>query len=91
MRRAAIDADFRAKCLRDARGAVKEVSGLEVHAAASVRFAEPQEGLVVTLPPLSHRSRELSDADLDSVAGGKKCILSLGDDDNNGTGWWFFC
>jgi hypothetical protein len=69
MRRAATDADFRARCLRDARAAVKEISGLDLPAQRKLRFAEPQEGLVLMLPPALAPGQELSDAMLESVAG----------------------
>ncbi|MES2696437.1 MAG: NHLP leader peptide family natural product precursor [Verrucomicrobiota bacterium] len=68
MRRASTDAAFRQKCLSDPRGAIKEVSGLDMHPNAKIRFSEPAEGLVLTLPPL-RTSAELSDKELERVSG----------------------
>lgn len=69
MRRAATDVAFRKRALSDPRGVIKEVSGLDMHPNARIRFAEPQEGLILTLPPLRIDS-ELTDSELESVSGG---------------------
>jgi hypothetical protein len=67
--RAAVDAMFRAKCLADARGVIKEVSGVEMPPTARFRFVEQIEEAVFVLPPKQTRG-ELDDAELAGVAGG---------------------
>jgi hypothetical protein len=68
MRRAATDVPFRQKCLTDPKGAVKEISGIDLHANARIRFVEPAQDIVLTLPAL-RATAELSDQQLESVAG----------------------
>jgi hypothetical protein len=67
--RAAVDAMFRAKCLADARGVIKEVSGVDMPPAARFRFVEKIDEAVFVLPP-KQTAGELNDADLANVAGG---------------------
>ncbi len=78
MRQAATDAAFRQRCLADPHGVVQEISGYALQADARLRFAEPAEGLVLTLPPLRDpASGELSDAALERVAGAGPSTMSF--------------
>ena len=65
--RAATDVEFRHLCLEDGRAALREISGLDLPEGAKVRFVEQLDELVVPLPP---EEGELSDKELEAVAGG---------------------
>jgi hypothetical protein len=70
LRRAAKDAAFRQRCLKNPSAAIAEVSGLELpEGAPPVRFVERLEEIVIVLPPLA--GTELADRDLELVAGGQ--------------------
>lgn len=70
--RASTDAAFRNKCLSDPSGAVKEVVGKDVPADFSLRFVDnANSDLTVVLPDLVGDGDELSDAELEQVAGGR--------------------
>jgi hypothetical protein len=68
--RSVADAYFRQKCLSDPHGAVKEAGGLEMPKTARFRFVERVEEIVYVLPPRRSAGDELTDAELDDVAGG---------------------
>lgn len=66
--KAATDADFRARCLKDAPAALKEVTGLD---ATGFKFSETNDGASIVLPALGSDPDELTEIEqLDSVAGG---------------------
>jgi hypothetical protein len=66
--RSATDPAFRKRCLSDAAGAIKEISGLEPN--NKVRFVEKIEEQLLVLPPLV-QTGELDEKELDMVAAGK--------------------
>jgi hypothetical protein len=70
--KAAEDADFHAKAISNPSAAIEEVAGKAVPAGFKVRFLA-QEGydLTLTLPDPIAADGELSDEDLESVAGGR--------------------
>lgn len=69
--RAATDDRFRARLVDDAHAAAHE-AGVELSPSVRVRFIEKPDGLdhLVVLPDLAAAPAELTDAELDSVAGG---------------------
>jgi hypothetical protein len=67
-KKAATDEAFRKRCLKDAAGAIKEISGLDLPAGAKVRFVEKLEEQVFVLP--NSAASELSEEELATVAGG---------------------
>ena len=62
------DPEFRARALADAGAAVTEVSGESLPPGAKLRFVTQLEEVVIVLPPAA--GDELSEAQLESVAGG---------------------
>jgi hypothetical protein len=68
--RSATDGEFRQKLLTDPRAAVAEFSGREVPEGFNVRFIENTADATIVLPDLVDASAELSEADLEAVAGG---------------------
>ncbi|HVY69658.1 MAG TPA: hypothetical protein VHH73_06990 [Verrucomicrobiae bacterium] len=69
-RLAAVDQAFRQRCLKDAIGVVREVSGMEVPPGLHLRFVEKIEENVFVLPPLCEDGGNLGETDLAKVAGG---------------------
>ncbi|MFP4661663.1 MAG: NHLP leader peptide family RiPP precursor [Halanaerobiales bacterium] len=70
MERAARDEEYRELVLKDSAKAIEEIApGLELPDDFTVRFIEgdPEADLTIVLPPLK---TELSDEELDDVAGG---------------------
>jgi hypothetical protein len=67
--RATTDDAFRKRCLTDAAGAIKEISGWDLAEGMKVRFVEKLEEQVLVLPP-SIAVSELSMEELANVAGG---------------------
>jgi hypothetical protein len=71
MKRATTDATFRAALLADPRSTLATELGIEIPADFQFKVLEqPEHGCLMVLPPLE--SGELSDADLEHVAGGSK-------------------
>ncbi|MEM8960967.1 MAG: NHLP leader peptide family RiPP precursor [Acidobacteriota bacterium] len=78
VRRAATDADFRARAMSDPASVVKEVTGRDLPADFKVRFVDSEgANIVVPLPPVVSDG-ELSDEQLEEVAGGSRCGGSCG-------------
>lgn len=71
--KASSDAAFRKLCLSDARAAIKQVTGKEIDANYKIKFVEPDPAFNESwvLPHFKSDKDQLSDADLDMVAGGK--------------------
>lgn len=72
MEKANVDAAFNVRALADPAAAVKEVTGKDLPAGYTLRFV-PNNGadLTLVLPDLQRESEELSDAQLEQVAGGR--------------------
>lgn len=76
--RAADDAAFRARALKDAAEAIKEATGLEVPPGTTVEFVEADQAWAFedgryTVPLPRSNDEELTDSELlDSVAGGMR-------------------
>lgn len=78
IKRAQTDSEFRQLCLSDPNAAATEVTGKDIPAGYNLRFVENQGAdLTVVLPDVIEESVELSDDELDHVAGGK-CGISCG-------------
>jgi hypothetical protein len=78
--RAATDVDFRALCLADPVAAAKEEAGVDVPADFTINVVDNNNAdLTVVLPDfVDGAGEELSDADLEAVAGGvaSRCMDS---------------
>lgn len=69
--RAQGDAEFRRQFVQQSNRMFEEASGQSLPAGAVVRVHEPLDGLRIVLPPLQAAvDTELSEADLETVAGG---------------------
>jgi hypothetical protein len=68
--RSANDDLFRARCLTDPAGVVREISGGELPANFKFRFVEKLEETVLVLPPRRAAEGALSDQELEQIAGG---------------------
>ena len=70
MEKVTIDEDFRAKALSNPNEAIKELTGKDLPDGYRVKLLEPEPGFDNTfiLPPL--QNRDLTDDELDAVAGG---------------------
>jgi hypothetical protein len=78
LERSASDYAFRQKLLADSRSAIAEFAGVSVDklAPGSISFIESTPGASATfvLPKFGEKPAELSDADLEAVAGGTEPI-----------------
>ncbi len=78
--RAAEDAEFRARCLSDIHAAVREVSGNELPKDIKVNVVDGHGyHYTLVLPSMQSAGDELSEAELDAVAGGKLHVQSYTD------------
>ena len=70
--RSRTDHGFRARLLVDPRAAIEEVFGVVVPHDFRVKFIERERGVdaLIVLPDLQPQSGELSDGELEAVAGG---------------------
>lgn len=77
-RKAASDPAFRKVALANPAQAVKQVSGLDLPSGFKLRFVENQgANLTMVLPDPAAATGELTDKDLEEVAGGR-CGVSCG-------------
>jgi len=78
-RKAATDAKFREQALKNPAQAVKELTGKELPQGFNIKaVARNGADLVVVVPDLVKAGGELSDSELEKVAGGGRCGLSCG-------------
>lgn len=70
MSRSATDMDFRQKLVNDPRAAIQEFTGSEVPASINFRFIENKADATFVLPQVVDHEAELSEGELESVAGG---------------------
>jgi hypothetical protein len=70
--RAAIDPAFRAKLIAEPRAAIRAEFGVDLPDDLRVRFIEKPSNvdILLVLPDLAQPKDELSDSELDAVAGG---------------------
>ncbi|KJS23102.1 MAG: hypothetical protein VR72_02725 [Clostridiaceae bacterium BRH_c20a] len=72
------DMDFRKLCFSDPHAAVKQATGNDVDPSYKMKFIENEAGYeTFVLPDYQKSGDELSDADLDSVAGGHSADKSF--------------
>jgi hypothetical protein len=72
-KKASIDADFRKLALTNPNEAIKKVMNKEVPSGFKLKIIENVPGIDQTYVLPNMQTEELSDADLDAVAGGKSC------------------
>jgi hypothetical protein len=70
MTRAATDMEFRKRVLADPAAAVKEVAGKDLPAGFTVKVIENEPGVDQTFVLPDFQTEDLTDADLEAVAGG---------------------
>ncbi len=70
--KAMVDKDFRAKILADPRGVIEETAGEKLPDDFQIQIIEsdPVASMAFFLPPMAETDVELSDEDLENVAGG---------------------
>jgi hypothetical protein len=78
--RAAVDGEFRTRLLTEPHSAVAEAVGIELPATFRIRFVERDSDLdaLVVLPELIPEAAELSEEELEAVAGGSDWQVCLG-------------
>lgn len=64
------DASFKQRLLSDPKPAIADASGIELPASLKVRVHEDKPGLKNLIVPVNPNSEDLSDADLEAIAGG---------------------
>ena len=76
--RSATDREFRNKLVSDPRAAIAEFSGHDVSASFNVTFVENTADATIVLPDPVWQATELSDEELEAVAGGSTpaCAVS---------------
>ena len=79
VKRAQIDPKFRQLCLNNPNAAAREATGKDLPDGFALRFVDNHNAdLTVVLPDSVDPEAELSDAQLEQVAGGGKCPVSCG-------------
>ncbi|MBW4534285.1 MAG: NHLP leader peptide family RiPP precursor [Pleurocapsa minor HA4230-MV1] len=79
IKRAQTDSEFRQLCLDNPNCAAQEATGKEIPPGYVLKFVDNKRAdLTVVLPDIIEESAELSDTELDQVAGGGKCGISCG-------------
>ena len=78
LRRSAIDAEYRERLLENPRAAFKEETGIELPLGYNVQFAEKPDGVddLIVLPNFIPEAAELTEEELEAVAGGCDCSCS---------------
>lgn len=75
---ASTDREFRKLCFSDPHAAVKQATGKDVDPGYKLKFIENEDGYeTFVLPDFQGSGDELSNADLDSVAGGGSSTKSF--------------
>lgn len=71
-RRAAVDRDFRDRLLNEPNAVLAEMAGQELPQDFTIRFVEKDEhtDALIVLPDMVPETTELSEAELEAVAGG---------------------
>ena len=71
-----VDMEFRTRFKTDPNAVIEEISGLQVPAGFKIRVVAPEDAdLTIVLPKIE--TDELSDNDLEAVAGGKSKALTV--------------
>jgi hypothetical protein len=78
--RAAVDGEFRARLITEPHAAVRESVGIELPSTFRIKFVEKDANYdaMVVLPEFVDESAELSEAELEAVAGGSWdfCVIA---------------
>lgn len=81
LRRASIDSDFRALAIRDGNAAMRAVSQVTPPAGVNFRFVDnSSNSRTYPLPDFRGATEELSESELDQVAGGcdmATCLMTM--------------
>ncbi len=77
MRRASVDAEFRKQLIANPHEALYEVTGNQIPKSANIVFVENKADVTVVLPPYQDANAELSEEELEAVAGGITPVLSI--------------
>ena len=77
LRRSATDTAFRSLLLTDSRAALSQFSGREVPSDLNVKFIEKQGQATYVLPAPVDPAAELSEAELETVAGGSTFLIPI--------------
>ncbi len=75
LEKSAYDADFRTQLLENPREALGAFTGEEIPASVTITFIENKADATIVLPPYQDANGELSEEELEAVAGGD--VLSL--------------
>ncbi len=76
--KATSDASFRASLISNPNESIEKISGIQVPAGFKINVVDANEAdLTIALPKM--KSDELSDSDLESVAGGKSTGAIIGE------------
>jgi hypothetical protein len=73
LERATVDQEFRQKLLADPRRSILDAFGVSIPTRFNVKFIEKEKGVdaLIVLPDFRLPSGELSESELDNVAGGQ--------------------
>jgi hypothetical protein len=79
--RAAVDGEFRGQLINDPHTAVRQAVGIELPATFRIKFVEkePNVDAMVVLPDFVSEAGELSEEELEAVAGGSDWSINIGD------------
>jgi hypothetical protein len=75
--RSATDMEFRQKLVSEPRAAFSEYTGREVPESFNVAFVENQADATIVLPNAIDSEAELSEQELEAVAGGELILVTL--------------
>jgi len=89
LERAAVDWDFRQQLLTDWRRAVQQSFNIVVPPTFAMRFVERDQGIdaLIVLPDFRKTDDELSDHELESIAGGVDADENDDVDDDDAAFW----
>jgi len=91
--RAAVDREFRQKLIANPHAAIKEATGIELAPTFKIRFVEQPTELdaLVVLPNVVATPTELSESELEAVAGGDDSDSDSDDDGGDFGVCWRTC
>ncbi|MFY9279539.1 MAG: NHLP leader peptide family RiPP precursor [Caldicoprobacterales bacterium] len=75
--RSTFDADFRKLCLENPKEAIRQYSDKEIPDDFEIKMVENEATITIVLPDFKGTDGELSDLELDQVAGGKGQVKEI--------------